>query len=410
MKRRVVVTGMGAVSPVGQDVATMWQAMLEGKNGIAAITLFDTTNSRAKIAGEVKNFDPSRYVDERNAARLDRTILLGLVAAGQAYDDAGLASFNMNRYRIGCFVSSGMGGSYTLYNENRTAIEKGYDRMSPFFVPNTIINLVGGHITIKYQIKGPNLPVVTACSTGTNAIGEAFRYIKDGYLDVAITGGAEAAVNPLGISGFAVMRALNFSNDPNHASIPFDKARTGFVVGEGAGVLVLEEYEHAKARNAKIYAEVIGYASTSDAYHMTAPDETGESIAECITQAIKEADIKPEEVDYINAHGTSTVLNDRIETKAIKQAFGLHAYKMSLSSTKSMTGHMLGATGAIESIVAIMAIRDGMIPPTINTKETDADCDLDYTLGHAVKRPVSVSLNINMGFGGQNAAVLFRKV
>lgn len=401
---------MGAVSPVGQDVATMWQAMLEGKNGIAAITLFDTTNSRAKIAGEVKNFDPSRYVDERNAARLDRTILLGLVAAGQAYDDAGLASFNMNRYRIGCFVSSGMGGSYTLYNENRTAIEKGYDRMSPFFVPNTIINLVGGHITIKYQIKGPNLPVVTACSTGTNAIGEAFRYIKDGYLDVAITGGAEAAVNPLGISGFAVMRALNFSNDPNHASIPFDKARTGFVVGEGAGVLVLEEYEHAKARNAKIYAEVIGYASTSDAYHMTAPDETGESIAECITQAIKEADIKPEEVDYINAHGTSTVLNDRIETKAIKQAFGLHAYKMSLSSTKSMTGHMLGATGAIESIVAIMAIRDGMIPPTINTKETDADCDLDYTLGHAVKRPVSVSLNINMGFGGQNAAVLFRKV
>ncbi|HAV20186.1 MAG TPA: beta-ketoacyl-[acyl-carrier-protein] synthase II [Firmicutes bacterium] len=410
MKRRVVVTGLGAVCPVGNDVNSMWAAMLEGKNGIGPITLFDTTLSRVKIAAEVKNFDASKYLDERQIARLDRTILLGLVAASQAYEDADLASVTIDRYRIGTFVTSGMGGSTTIWTESQHAAAKGPDRMSPYFIPNSIVNLVGGNITIKFNIKGPNLPVVTACSSSTNSIGEAYRYIKDGYLEIALAGGAEAAINPLGISGFTVLRALNFSNDPARASIPFDRERTGFVLGEGAGVLVLEEYEHALARHANIYAEVVGYGNTSDAYHITAPDETGESITMCLNFALEEAGIKPEQVDYINAHGTSTVLNDRIETRAIKQAFGPHAYKLNISSTKSMTGHMLGATGAIESIAAILSIRDGIIPPTINTRETDADCDLNYTLGQAVKRRVDISMNINMGFGGQNAAIVFKKV
>ena len=410
MKRRVVITGLGMVTPLGQDVASSWQALLNGVNGIGPITRFDTSQMRVKIAGEVKNFDPSRYVEPRQVARLDRTIVLGLVAASQAYEDAGLDRVEIDRYRIGSFVTSGMGGTDTIWSESQTAGQRGADRMSPFFIPNTIVNLIGGHITIKYNIKGPNIPVVTACSSGTNGIGEAFRYIKHGYLDVALAGGAESAINPLGIGGFTVLRALNFSNDPSKASIPFDKSRSGFVVGEGAGVLVLEEYNHALSRGAKIYAEIVGYGATSDAFHMTAPDETGESIAMCLLQALKEGDIAPEQVDYINAHGTSTVLNDKIESIAIKKAFQEHAYRINISSTKSMTGHMLGAAGAVESVIAVLALRDGVIPPTINTTETDADCDLNYTLGHSVKRDVSVSMNINMGFGGQNAAVVFKKV
>ena len=410
MKRRVVITGLGMVTPLGQDVNSTWEAMLSGQNGIGPITRYDTSELRVKIAGEVKNFDPSKYVEPRQVARLDRTIVLGLVAAGQAYDDAKLAEVELDRYRIGSFVTSGMGGTDSIWSESQVAGKKGADRMSPFFIPNSIVNLVGGHITIKFNIKGPNIPVVTACSSGTNGIGEAFRYIKHGYLDVALAGGAESAINPLGIGGFTGMRALNFSNNPERASIPFDKERSGFVVGEGAGVMVLEEYEHAVKRGAKIYAELVGYGATSDAFHMTAPDETGESISVCLLQALKEADLKPESVDYINAHGTSTVLNDKIESIAIKKAFKDHAYRLNLSSTKSMTGHMLGAAGAVESIIAILSIRDGMIPPTINTKETDEDCDLNYTLGHSVKRQVNVSMNINMGFGGQNAAVVFKKV
>ncbi len=410
MKRRVVVTGLGVVSPVGNDVETMWAALLKGTNGIGAITRFDASASRVKIAGEVKNLDASAYVDERQAARLDRTIILALVAAGQAYDDAKLAEVSIDRYRIGCFVSSGMGGTDTIWTEGQRAATKSPDRMMPLFVPNSIINLIGANIAIKYKIKGPNLPVVTACSSGTNAIGEAYRYIKDGYIDIALTGGSESAINPLGISGFSVMRALNFSNDVNRASIPFDRARSGFVIGEGAGVLVLEEYEHAINRGAKIYAEVVGYGTTTDAFHITAPDETAEGIKECLLMALREAGIGKDGVDYINTHGTSTVLNDKIETLGIKHAFGEAAYSINLSSTKSMTGHMLGATGAIESIVAILTIRDKIIPPTINTTDLDDDCDLNYTLGHAVKRDVSVAMNINLGFGGQNAAIVFRKV
>jgi 3-oxoacyl-[acyl-carrier-protein] synthase II len=410
MERRVVVTGLGMVTPLGQDVDATWQAMLNGVNGIGPITHYDASQMRVKIAGEVKNFDPSRYVEPRQVARLDRTIVLGLVAASQAYEDAGLPHVEIDRYRIGSFVTSGMGGTDSIWSESQVAGQKGADRMSPFFIPNSIVNLIGGHITIKFNIKGPNIPVVTACSSGTNGIGEAFRYIKHGYLDIALAGGAESAINPLGIGGFTVMRALNFSNDPQRASIPFDKQRSGFVVGEGAGVMILEEYEHAVARGAKIYAEIVGFGATSDAFHMTAPDETGESIAACFLHALQEANLKPEEVDYINAHGTSTVLNDKIESIAVKKAFKEHAYRLNLSSTKSMTGHMLGAAGAVESIVAVLALRDGMIPPTINTTETDADCDLNYTLGHSVKRNVNVSMNINMGFGGQNAAVVFKKV
>lgn len=409
-KRRVVITGLGAVTPVGNDVTSMWENMLKGTNGINKITLFDASSMRVQIAGEIKNLDIAKYLEPRQADRLDRVIILGLIAATQAYEDAKLANVEIDRYRFGTFVSSGIGGLGTIWQESQVAVARGIDRISPFFVPNSIINLVGGNIAIKYQVKGPNIPVVTACSSATNSMGEAFRYIRDGYIDLAFAGGAEAPINALGIGGFAAMKALNFTNDINLASIPFDKRRSGFVMGEGAGIMIFEEYKHAIKRGAKIYAEVIGYGATSDAFHITAPEETAEGIKKCIEFAMSDAQIAPQDIDYINAHGTGTILNDRIETRGIKRALGDAAYKVNISSTKSMTGHMLGATGAIESIAAVLAIRDGMIPPTINTTESDPDCDLNYTLGHAVKREVKVAMNINLAFGGQNAVLIFRKV
>jgi 3-oxoacyl-[acyl-carrier-protein] synthase II len=409
MKKRVVVTGLGAVTPVGNDVPTMWTNMLNGVNGITTITLFDPNLSKVKIAGEVKHLDPSKYVDERSASKLDRVIVLGILAASEAYADAKLTPESVDPYRFGTFVSSGIGGLNSIWTESQVAHGRGLDRISPHFITNSIINLIGGNISMRFKAKGPNLPVVTACSASTNSIGEAFRYIRDGYLDVAFAGGSESSINPLGISGFAVMRALHMGDNPNVASMPFDKKRSGFVMGEGAGVLILESYDHAIARKAKIYAELVGYGSTSDAFHVTAPDETAEGISKCMELALADAGIQPEHIDYINAHGTSTPLNDRIETLGIKKVFGPHAYQLNVSSTKGMTGHMLGATGAVESIACVLALVNQVVPPTITTTETAPECDLNYTLGKSVQRKVNYAMNINLGFGGQNAALVFKR-
>ncbi len=409
MKKRVVVTGLGAVTPVGNDVPTMCTNMLNGVNGITTITLFDPNLSKVKIAGEVKHLDPSKYVDERSASKLDRVIVLGILAASEAYADAKLTPESVDPYRFGTFVSSGIGGLNSIWTESQVAHGRGLDRISPHFITNSIINLIGGNISMRFKAKGPNLPVVTACSASTNSIGEAFRYIRDGYLDVAFAGGSESSINPLGISGFAVMRALHMGDNPNVASMPFDKKRSGFVMGEGAGVLILEAYDHAIARKAKIYAELVGYGSTSDAFHVTVPDETAEGISKCMELALADAGIQPEHIDYINAHGTSTPLNDRIETLGIKKVFGPHAYQLNVSSTKGMTGHMLGATGAVESIACVLALVNQVVPPTITTTETAPECDLNYTLGKSVQRKVNYAMNINLGFGGQNAALVFKR-
>jgi 3-oxoacyl-[acyl-carrier-protein] synthase II len=409
MKKRVVITGLGAVTPIGNDVSSMWQNMMKGTNGIGMITLFDPSTSKVKVAAEVKHLDPSKYLDERSAAKLDRVIVLGVMAASEAYEDAGLNPQSVDPYRFGTFVTSGIGGLNSIWSESQVATSRGLDRISPHFITNAIINLVGGNISMRFKAKGPNLPVVTACSASTNSIGEAFRYIRDGYLDVAFAGGSESSINALGIAGFAVMRALHSGDNPAQASMPFDKKRSGFVMGEGAGVLILEEFDHAKARGAKIYAELVGYGSTSDAFHVTAPDETAEGISKCIELALKDANIQPKDVDYINAHGTSTPLNDRIETLGIKKVFGPHAYALNVSSTKGMTGHMLGATGAVESIACILALVNQTVPPTITTFELGPECDLNYTLGKPVKRKVNYALNINLGFGGQNAALIFKR-
>ncbi len=409
MKRRVVVTGLGAVTPVGNNVAEMWEAIKNGKNGIGPITLFDVTDMKVKIAGEVKNIDFEQYIDKKDVKRLDRSMIFGLIAAKEAFEDARLENAEIDPYRFGTFVTSGIGGLGTINEEARKAHEKGGDRVSPFFIPNSIINLIGGNIAIKYNAKGPALPVVTACSASTNAVGEAFRYIRDGYCDLAFAGGAEAAINELGVGGFASMKALNMSNDINNASIPFDKRRSGFVIAEGAGVLILEEYEHAKKRGAKIYAEMVGYGTTCDAFHITAPAEDAEGIAKCIQFALEDANIKPEAVEYINAHGTSTPHNDRLETLGIKKAFGEAAYNVNISSTKSMTGHALGAIGAIEAIISIKATQDDLVPPTINLQEPDENCDLNYTPNKAVTRTINYALSNSAGFGGQNACIIFKK-
>lgn len=410
MKKRVVITGLGAVTSVGNNVRESWEGVKNGKNGIDFITLFDTTNMKVKIAGEVKNLDVEKFIDKRDARRLDRAAIFGLIAAGEAFDDAGLRNVKFDPYRFGTFVTSGIGGLETIYDQACKAYEKGGDRVSPFFIPNSIINLIGGNIAIKFQVKGPALPVVTACSASTNTIGEAFRYIKNGYCDIAFAGGSEAAINELGIGGFTAMHALNTSNDINNASIPFDKNRSGFIVAEGAGILILEEYEQAKKRGAKIYAEIVGYGTTCDAFHITAPDETAEGIKKSIELSLQEANITPDKIDYINAHGTSTLYNDKLEILGIKKAFGDYAYKVNISSTKSSTGHALGAVGAMEAIFCIKAINDGIIPPTINYKEFDEECDLNITPNKAVKRKINYAMSNSAGFGGQNATIIFKKI
>lgn len=409
MKRRVVITGLGAITPVGNSVDETFDALLKGKNGIAPITHFDTTNSKVKIAGELKDLDFEKYVDKRDIRRSDRVMLLGLIAATQAYQDSGLTPDDYDPYRFGIFVTSGIGGLDTLEADISTKALRGADRISPFFIPNSIVNMVGGMISIRFKVKGPNIPIVTACSASTNSIGEAFRYIRDGYLDLAFSGGAEAPISETGVAGFAALRALSLNPNPETASRPFDLNRDGFVMGEGSGVMILEEYEHAKARGANIYAELIGYGSTSDAFHMTAPDDEAEGITHALTLALQDAKIKAEDVEYINAHGTSTLLNDKIETLGIKKAFGEHAYKLNISSTKALTGHMLGATGAVESMVVIKALQTSQIPGTFHYETKDPECDLNYTVNQSITKDFNYGVNINVGFGGQNAVLVFKK-
>ncbi len=398
------------MSPLGNTVESSFQAMIEGKNGIDFITLEDTTNWKVKLAGEVKNLNFEDFIDRKEVKRSDRAVLLALIAADEAYKQAKLEGADIDRTRFGLFVGSGIGGLTTIQEEVSTFATRGQDRMSPFFIPNSIINLIGAKIGIKYQIYGPNLPQVTACSAATNSIGEAFRYIRDGYLDIAMTGGAEAPVNGIGVGGFAAMKALNTSNNPDRASIPFDAERSGFVIAEGAGIIMLESYDHAIKRGAPILAEMVGYGSSTDAFHMTSPDEEARGITLCLKQALQDAGIEPKDVGYINAHGTSTVLNDKFETMGIKKAFGPAAYDVNISSTKSMTGHALGAAGAIETIAVIKALQTGIIPPTIHYEKPDPDCDLNYTPNVAVKRDIQYGMNVNIGFGGQNAAIIFKKV
>ncbi|VEU80977.1 beta-ketoacyl-ACP synthase II [Haploplasma axanthum] len=410
MKRRVVITGQGAVTPVGNNVNEMFENMIKGKNGIDYIKSFDTTDFKVKIAGEIKDLDFSEHFDHQEIRKNDRVILLALLAAKEAFEGSKVSESEYDPYRFGVYVTSGIGGINTLFEQAQIGLVKGFSRISPYFTTNTIINMPGAVISIKYGLKGPVVPIVTACSASNNAIGEAYRSIKDGYLDLALAGGVESSLNKLGLSSFASLRALSSSEDINRSSIPFDKERSGFVMSEGVGIVLLEEYEHAKKRGANILAEVVGYGTTSDAYHITAPDSEAEGISRAILDALKDANIEPKDIGYVNAHGTSTKLNDQTETLAIKKTFKDYANKVSISSTKSMTGHMLGATGGVESIVCIEALRKGLIPPTINYQVVDEECDLNYTPNKFVKKDIKYALNMNLGFGGHNGVLIFKKM
>lgn len=408
MSRRVVVTGMGAISPIGNDVPTMWKNMVYGVCGIETITAFDTSDLKVHIAGTVKDFDPTQYIEKKEVRKLDPYTQYAIAAAQQAVDDSGIIG-KVDENRFGVYIGAGIGGLQTFV-KNTVGMENGGPRkVSPFFIPMMIGNIATGNVAIRFNAKGVSLSVMSACATGTNSIGEAFHCIKDGYADAIIAGGAEAVVAPLTIAGFQNMKALSTNDDPKHASRPFDKNRDGFIMGEGAGMLVLEEYEHAVARGAKIYAELSGYGNTCDAHHVTAPDPNGAGLARAIKIAFEEANVADDAQLYINAHGTSTHLNDLTETMAIKTALGEKAYDANISSTKSMTGHLLGATGAIEAIASVMALNDGIIPPTINLDEPDEGLDLNYTPNKAVKRDVNVAASTNLGFGGHDACLVFKK-
>lgn len=407
--RRVVVTGMGAITPVGNDVETMWANMLAGVNGVEKITAFDTSDLKVHLAGTVKNFEPEKYIEKRELRKLDIYCQYAIAAAQQAVDDSGILG-NIDEEHFGVYIGTGIGGLHSFVN-NVTALNEGGPRkVSPFFIPMMIGNIATGNVAIRFNAKGVSLSVMSACATGTHSIGEAFHAIKDGYADAIIAGGTESVIAPLTIAGFQNMKALSTNEDPETASRPFDKNRDGFVMGEGAGMLVLEEYEHAKARGAKIYAEFAGYGNTCDAHHVTAPDPEGAGLARAIKIAMAEANTTDDDQLYINAHGTSTHLNDLTETMAFKSALGEKAYDANISSTKSMTGHMLGATGAIEAIVSVLTLRDGMIPPTIHLNEQDEELDLNYTPNKAVKRDVTVAASTNLGFGGHDACVVFKKI
>lgn len=407
--RRVVVTGMGAITPVGNDIDTMWANMLAGVNGVEKITSFDTSDLKVHLAGTVKNFEPEKYIEKRELRKLDIYCQYAIAAAQQAVDDSGILG-NINEERFGVYIGAGIGGLHSFVN-NVTALNEGGPRkVSPFFIPMMIGNIATGNVAIRFKAKGVSLSVMSACATGTHSIGEAFHAIKDGYADAIIAGGTEAVIAPLTIAGFQNMKALSTNENPETASRPFDKNRDGFVMGEGAGMLVLEEYEHAKARGAKIYAEFAGYGNTCDAHHVTAPDPEGAGLARAIKIAMAEAGTTDDDQLYINAHGTSTHLNDLTETMAFKSALGEKAYDANISSTKSMTGHMLGATGAIEAIVSVLTLRDSMIPPTIHLNEQDEELDLNYTPNKAVKRDVTVAASTNLGFGGHDACVVFKKI
>ena len=409
--RRVVITGMGCVTPIGNDVPAFWESLKNGKCGIGPITHFDTTDYKVKVAGEVKDFDPLQYMEKSEIRKFDVFCWYAMAAATQAVEESGIKD-TLPPERIGTYFGSGIGGMSTFAEEQKVLMEKGPRRVSPFFVPGMIINMAGGLIAIKYNFQGASIPIVTACATGNNAIGEAYRAIKHGYLDAVLTGGAEAAIIPIGVAGFSNMKALSTTEDPAAACVPFDARRNGFVMGEGAGALVLEEYEHAVARGAKIYGELCGYGVSCDAHHITAPHPEGLGGAAALTMALEEAGgCEDFSKLYINAHGTSTPLNDSGETKAIKKALGEEAaHKCMVSSTKSMTGHMLGAAGAVEAIASVLAVKEGIVPPTIGYQEPDPECDLDYVPNVAREAQVDLALSASLGFGGHNAYLAFRRV
>ena len=407
--RRVVVTGLGAITPVGNNVDEVWDGLISGKCGIDQITLFDTENFKVKLAGEVKNFNVEDHFDRREAKRLDRFSHFALVAARELMKDSKLDVSSIDATRFGVAVSSGIGGLQTIENNAKTLFEKGPDRISPMYIPMAINNMAAGNIAIEVGAKGESFCMTTACASATHTIGECFRIIKHGYQDVMIAGGTEASITPTGIAGFTNIKALSQEPDKTRASIPFDKERSGFVMGEGAGVLLLEELEHAKKRGAKIYAEVVGYGATSDAYHITSPAPDGEGGARAMVNAMKDAGIKPEDVTYINAHGTATPLNDKFETMAVKTAFGDASKKVMVSSTKGHTGHLLGAAGGVEAVACVKAIEKGMVPPTIGYKVPDEECDLDIVPNEARKVEVKYAMSNSLGFGGHNSSILFKK-
>lgn len=410
-KRRVVVTGMGMVSPVGLNVEESWQNILAGKSGVGLVEGFDTTDYSTKIWAKVKNFNIEDYVPLKDARKMDLFTQYGVAAADEALADSALTIDAETALRIGVAVGAGIGGIETITNNQDKLVAGGPRKVSPFFIPAGIINMVAGQIAIRHGLKGPNISVVTACTTGTHNIGLAGRMIAYGDADIMVCGGAEMTTTPLCLAGFSAVRSLSKRNDaPEKASRPWDKDRDGFVMAEGAGILVLEEYEHAKARGAKIYAELVGFGMSGDAYHITAPDENADGASRAMEAAIRDAGITPEKVDYINAHGTSTYLNDMNETKAVKRVFGEHAYKLAMSSTKSMTGHLLGAAGAVEAIFSILAIKDQILPPTINLDNPDEGCDLDYVAHTAKKRKVEYVLSNSLGFGGTNGTLLFKSI
>jgi len=411
--RRVVVTGLGAVTPIGTGVEKFWNNLIAGVSGIDIIKRFDPVELglSVHIAGEVKDFEPERYFDKKEVQKVSDFIKFAVAAAEEAIKDSGLLESKFDPYRVGVIVGTGIGGLRDIEEQQKVLMEKGPKRVSPFFIPYGISNMASGLIAMRFGLKGPNYCVVSACATGNHAIGDGMRLIQRGDIDVAIVGGCESAITPLGVAGFASMRALSTRNhEPQKASRPFDKDRDGFVMGEGAGILVLEEYEHAKARGAKIYAELVGYGATDDAYHITAPCTDGEGAYMCMKLALEDGGVKPEQVQYINAHGTSTPLNDRVETYAIKRLFGEHAYRLKISSNKSMIGHLLGAAGAVEAVATVKTIQTGIIPPTINLENPDPECDLDYVPNKAIEYPVEYALSNSFGFGGTNASLLFRKV
>jgi 3-oxoacyl-[acyl-carrier-protein] synthase II len=408
-ERRVVITGLGCISPVGNNIADAWGAVKEGKSGIATITKFDATPFTTHFAGEVKGFNIEDYIPAKEARHMDTFIHFGMAAGMQAMQDSGLVVTDENADRIGVIIGSGIGGLPLIEQTHEELTNRGPRRISPFFIPASIINMISGNLSIKYGLKGPNLAIVTACTTGLHCIGSASRMIQYGDADVMIAGGAESSVSPLGIGGFASARALSTRNDdPATASRPWDKDRDGFVLGEGAGVMVLEEYEHAKARGAKIYAEVLGFGMSGDAYHMTAPNLDGPR--RCVVSALRDAGVNPDEVQYLNAHGTSTPLGDKNETDAIKAAFGDHAYKMVVNSTKSMTGHLLGGAGGLESVFTVLALHNQISPPTMNIFNQDPECDLDYCANQARDMKIDIAVKNSFGFGGTNGTLVFGKV
>ncbi len=408
--KRVVVTGMGMVSPLGVTLSESWERLKAGESGLGPITKFDASQMPSRIAGEVKGFDPTKYIEKKELKRTDPFVQLAIAASQMAFDDSGLDLDSIPKEEVGVLIGSGIGGLETIERNHTLLVEKGYRRISPFFIPMAVINMASSMVSIRFGLQGPHSSVVTACATGANAIGDAFKIVQRGDAKVMIAGGTESVITPLAVGGFGVMRALSTRNDdPQGASRPFDKKRDGFVMSEGCGLLVLEELEHAKARGAKIYGEIVGYGMSGDACHITMPDPDGNGAFLCMKAALRDAGLEPDDVDYINAHGTSTPLNDKTETLAIKRLFGERAYQIPVSSNKSMVGHLLGAAGAVEAAFTLMSLKEGIVPPTINYETPDPDCDLDYVPNEARRVPIKVAISNSFGFGGVNVTLAFRK-